>query len=465
MNLRGGDAEDRPVRCPMGHGLAWVAPAVAVCACKGSHIWRWEEKRRALRVETNAVARGLAETLNAGGKPAPAPTRTGAKNMVAQKDRVLVGEGNGNGVVEHVTTKELPKRARELERPDRREELKAEQRSRLLQANAQRKDQREQERAERLTERRILAGLDARSRVRVTYIPLASLRPGKINRDLIDGLVWEIAEKFEWESLQALVVEDNGDATYTVREGHHRFAALGLVFATDPDTEVPCVITQPRGEVAAATTVGNINITRKAWTGLGKFTLKVHQQDATAQAVAEMLRRMDLRPAEKIGRAAGPGDVTGVVAAYDCAKRGGIGAVQRTFSVLKAAWGSDPDAYRVGMVKGTWDFLLRYALAPQYRPDVLIKALSATRMRAIYDSAARKHSEAKAASAAEQRPNAVDERTAISWAIFDAYSAYIRKKPAYKRLPDFGVPSTPAAGSQSLTARIKEYRQWETKQA
>jgi len=96
---RGGDGEPegRPDGCPLGHRLAWVSPLVAVCDCKQSHIWRWEPaspgrlRKGALRVESNAVARGLAETLSAGDQPAPAQPEQGDKDMVTQKNVAPTG--------------------------------------------------------------------------------------------------------------------------------------------------------------------------------------------------------------------------------------------------------------------------------------------------------------------------------------------------------------------------------------
>ena len=245
---------------------------------------------------------------------------------------------------------------------------------------------RQEERTDQLERRRRTAGA-ARDAVKIVWIPLSTLRKGEINRELDYTLIWDIALTFEWESLQALTVEDNRDGTYKVREGHHRFEALQLVFAVEPDTLVPCVVTRARGAVAAATTVGNINITRRSWTGLGKFNLKVHQEDEVAVAVRDVLVELGLRQAEKVGRVAGEGDVTGIVAAYDCARRSGVGAVRRAFVILQGAYGRDPDAYRVGMVRGTWEFLLRYALTRPYREDVLVKALHGTKVRAVYDGA------------------------------------------------------------------------------
>ena len=62
-------------------------------------------------------------------------------------------------------------------------------------------------------------------------------------------------------------------------------------------------------------------------------------------------------------------------------------------------------------------------------------------------------------------PNALDERTAFAWAIFEAYNSYISPKHSIDRLPEFGLASTASAARQALTRRIKEYQAWESKQA
>ena len=335
---------------------------------------------------------------------------------------------------------------------------------RLRRMHQERMARRQEERTAQLERRRHAAGA-ARDAVKIVWIPLSKLRKGEINRDLDYGLIWAIALNFEWESLQALTVEESGDDTFKVREGHHRYDALQLVFSLEPDTLVPCVVTRARGAVAAATTVGNINITRKSWTGLGKFTLKVHQEDEDAIAVLAALERYQLRPAEKVGKLAKSGDVTGVVAMYACARRSGMGAVERMLRLHTDAWGRDPEAFRVGIAVGTWDFLLRYCPTPEYREEVLSGALRGTKVAAVYDSARLKFTAAKASAAIDGRPNAVDERTAFSWVVFDLYTAHIRGKHSIKRLPEFGLASTPSAAKASLTQRIKEYQAWEHKQA
>ncbi len=84
---------------------------------------------------------------------------------------------------------------------------------------------RQEERTDQLERRRRTAGA-ARDAVKIVWIPLSTLQKGEINRELDYTLIWDIALTFEWESLQALTVEDNRDGTYKVREGHHRFEAL-----------------------------------------------------------------------------------------------------------------------------------------------------------------------------------------------------------------------------------------------
>lgn len=380
--------------------------------------------------------------------------------MVAERERRLRVEAEANGSVVQVTPEVVPVPVPAAPSKPAKEPPA----ERLRRMHQERMARRQEERTDQLERRRRAAG-SARDAVKIVWIPLSKLRKGEINRELDYALIWDIALTFEWESLQALTVEDNGDGTYKVREGHHRFEALQLVFAVEPDTLVPCVVTRARGAVAAATTVGNINITRRSWTGLGKFNLKVHQEDEVAVAVRDVLVELGLRQAEKLGRVAGEGDVTGIVAAYDCAKRSGVGAVRRAFVILQGAYGRDPDAYRVGMVRGTWEFLLRYALARPYREDVLVKALRGTKVRAVYDSAAGKFAAAKAAAVVGGHPNALDERTAFAWAIFEAYNSYISPKHSIDRLPEFGLASTPSAARQALTRRIKEYQAWEQKQA
>ena len=393
----------------------------------------------------------------------PLPIETGAtmtEKIVAERERRLRVEADANGSVLQVTPEVVP-----APLPPGPAKPPAEAPAeRLRRMHQERLARRQEERAAQLERRRRTAGA-ARDAVKIVWIPLSKLRKGEINRDLDYGLIWAIALAFEWESLQALTVEEIGDDTYKVREGHHRYEALQLVFALEPDTLVPCVVTRARGAVAAATTVGNINITRKSWTGLGKFTLKVHQEDADAVAVLAVLERYQLRPAEKVGKLARSGDVTGVVAMYDCARRSGMGAVERMLRLHTDAWGRDPEAFRVGISVGTWDFLLRYCPTSEYREEVLSGALRGTKIAAIYDSARSKFIAAKASAAIDGRPNAVDERTAFSWVVFDLYTAHIRGKHSIKRLPEFGVASTPSAAKAALTQRIKEYQAWEHKQA
>src|SRR5262245_3277467 len=123
---------------------------------------------------------------------------------------------------------------------------------RLRQLSAERLAQRGRVREAQLAERRRLVG-EAAEHLRLEFLPLSKLRPGAINRDINESLVWDIALDFEWESFQVMVVEDadpEGDGTHEVREAHHRYWALTRLFgATEPDKLVPCAVIGRRGTI------------------------------------------------------------------------------------------------------------------------------------------------------------------------------------------------------------------------
>ena len=319
------------------------------------------------------------------------------------------------------------------------------------------------ERTDPLEHRRRTAG-KARDAVKIVWIPLSTLRKGEINRELDYTLIWDIALTFEWGAL-ALTVTDNGDGTYKVREGHHRFEALQLVFAVETDTLVPCVVTRARGSVTGGDHRGqhqhHPEVVDGAW--------QVQPEGAPGGQGGRGRPRRPGGAGPAAGREGGAGGRGGGRDGHRGGVRlrqaqDGVGAVRRAFVVLQGAYGRDPDAYRVGMVRGTWEFLLRYALThPPYREDVLVKALHGTKVLAVYDSTAGKFAAAKAKAVVGGHPNALDERTAFAWAIYEAYNSYISPKHSIDRLPEFGLASTDLGGASSAhPPHIKEYQAWES---
>jgi hypothetical protein len=278
--------------------------------------------------------------------------------------------------------------------------------------------------------------------VRLRYVPLAALRPAtRYQRPLNEQHALDIALHFRWESCEALEVAANPDGTYTVVDGQHRHAALDLLFgATAPEEPVPvAVIAGADPERAAA--ARDINLRRKSWTGGSLFRLRLEAGERLPVAVAAMLAGLGLTP--WLGATGGRGTpargtVTGIATLERCAARAGLPSARHTVCVLKAAYGDDPAAYRAPLLRGVWDFLLRFADAPAYRGDVLVRALRGATVGGI-------------GAAAGAKP--VDPQTAVAWAVYDAYHRATRA-----RLPAFTLPPAGRGQATALEARARAYR-------
>src|SRR5262249_31435024 len=162
------------------------------------------------------------------------------------------------------------------------------------------------------------------------------------------------------------------------------------------DEPVPvAVINGADPERAAA--ARDINLRRKGWTGGSRFRLRLEAGERLPGALAALLAALGLPP--QPGATGGPGTprqgtVTGGAA------RAGLHSTRQTVCVLRAAYGDDPAAYRAPLLRGVWDFLLRYADAPAYRGDLLVRALRGATVAGL-------------AAAAAAKP--VDPQTAVAW--------------------------------------------------
>lgn len=292
---------------------------------------------------------------------------------------------------------------------------------------------------------------DARRAVQLTFLRLSSLKPGAINRALSENKVVQIAGTFNWQGFVALAVQDNGDGTYTVLDGHHRYAAIRRVWdGVEDDPYVPCVVQPARERAGVAETVLAINAQRTAWTSASLFWIRWETGDLLARALVTLLDRFGLRPVARdagVSNPTQPGEVSGITTLEACAKRAGLDSAVRTVAPLRAAYGDSPDAYRTPLLRGVWDFVLRYADAPAFRGDVLVGALKATTPQGLMDRAVAK------------RDLGHSEQVAIASVIYDVYSLYLRGKTRLPRLPGFTIEGTPRAEVVALNERVKAYRQ------
>lgn len=346
MNGSGEGVMPRPEACPVGHALEWIAPGVAVCACSASHIWRYEPRAaRGLRVETNAVARGLAETLRAGSKPDAALT-TGAIEMVAQNnERRLNYDVTPDGVLAGTREEVVPVPERELPRP-----------------------------MPRLAEL-----LDT---MKADRIPLGSLRNVDVKtyqRDKKKRRVAKIRKDAFWVAFGAPLVSLRKDGSYWVIDGQHRVAALLLELG--PEYALLCVIVEnlTPEEEARGFDIGNSE--QQKANSMERWKSGKAWHNPEVDGVDEVVKSLGLEVAPHSGPQylTIPGSLRPIFR-----EPGGRAHLHRVLKLLKGAWYGKPGCFSAAAVNGMDAFLGRYAT---YRIDEarLVRLLALTTPDGVMD--------------------------------------------------------------------------------
>lgn len=148
------------------------------------------------------------------------------------------------------------------------------------------------------------------------------------------------------------VVEDSG--RYLVFDGQHRTWAAREVLG--PDQKVPCIIySEMPVERQADLFLGRSNV--KAIRAIDKFRTAVLAEHDVETEITKALATLGLR----LDEPRLPGVVRSPAALIKVHSRIGVTGLRRALSIIKTAWGSDPDAYDGIIIRATGELLRRFA--------------------------------------------------------------------------------------------------------
>lgn len=239
----------------------------------------------------------------------------------------------------------------------------------------QRRETREQTKQEALLRASHLGA--AKDHVDLEYVEIAKIRRESLfNRDLDHDRALSYAMSFSWTLFGSVILNQWSDKSYECIDGQHRIVAADLVFGST--CRVPAVVNHLTHIAQAADAFDGINSKRVGLNFPSKLRGRLVAGKADAVQLVAVLAEFGLKPAmtTREMKSPQPGTVVALSTLNRQMSRGGPSLPRAILSLIAAAYGDDPSAYKDYMLEGMGIFLILYHTDKNFREERVVTILS-----------------------------------------------------------------------------------------
>ena len=197
------------------------------------------------------------------------------------------------------------------------------------------------------------SGFDPKSQ-RITWIPVKNICVvwAQSQRPLDPKFARQIADNFDNEMFGTIAVTlPNGDGVYHAIDGHHRKAAVEMLWGKDE--KVPCQVYNAHDPARAAEIFDTINSVRKPVRPVDLFNVRVTARNDAEVAVDRVVHANGYHITSSISSRS----ISAVAALLAVYQSYGEETLDATLKIIQATWGLDPNAVTAHILRGYGEFM------------------------------------------------------------------------------------------------------------